>query len=880
MEEHDDMDWKDIEITSSCGMWVKNVGDTTPLGGGAPSVSGGGSKLEIKYKGLNSANESIKVSNGRKTIELKDSKGNDANVRFSISSGDANFSEDGRSIKGSGKVTLSLWYDDNPNYAGEAVRSITIGKTTWVKEKKHKGGETKTINLKTKKAGGGTAGNVCYFYAPPDTRKVITKALAREIEKKHVFDTISSMGKAQRQLWRTNVYGRGGFINEFGVTPFNPMQSLPNNPYAGTHNIVWPNVKFPADGSYRIRIEVDDNVHLRIGDQVDIFKKGFVGDTDNSTGIYDETHTIKAGTYSLVADLYQKPEGRFAYGGPGQVTGSNADIRYRGLNSANNPLRVSGGGKVIKLRDSRGSDTNATFRITSGNGRFSSDGKKIEGTGDVTLQLKWDDKRDVAGRAVQSIHIAGKTWSVSKSETGQETHTVSIRGGSIKGINPMALAISIDSAMVTKEVVAQKPWCENPMGIALAIDAPDPTPPQEIPPPQEGRCPPNPIWSTRFPNAAERWYPVTGHGHSGERRGLWSDFMDRYALSPVKPLDTPGSDRSGVVYTNTWPLDIGYDGYYAVKGVGDNKGRVLIDDKEITKLQHFKTENPTPVKTFLHTGKHDITVEIWNKPIARTFTILENIFKTIDWQGGSPVLESGQVDVTFNISTSADFANGIHIPGLGINEKKRYKGGQLRKTITKKVTIGKEYEVILSSDQTRHGIRLRTQGDNVLQMEEHDDMDWTDLVCTASRGKWIPTGGSTGGRKSGGPSTTPIQYSGLNSANKRIKVTGGGRRIELKDSRGSDANVKFSISSGDARFSSDGKSIKGRGKVTLSLWYDDNPNYAGEAVRSIKIGKTTWVKERKHKGGETKTITLSSGETGSAGGHKAIFKVEAKNIFR
>ena len=735
MEEHDDMDWQDIVITSSCGMWVKNKGDTTPLGGGPPPVSTK-SKLEIKYKGLNSSNETIKVSNGRKTIELKDGKGNDANVRFSISSGDANFSGDGRSIEGRGAVTLSLWYDDNPNYAGEAVRSITIGKTTWVKEKKHKGGQTETITLRGKKDGGGNKGNVCYFWAPPDTRRVISNTLAKEIEKKHVFDTVSSMGKAQRQLWRTNVYSRGGFINEFGVTPFNPMQSLPNNPYAGTHNIVWPNIKFPADGSYRIRIAVDDNVHLRIGDQVDIFKKGFVGDTNNSTGEYDETHTIKAGTYSVVADLYQKPGGRYAYGGPGQVTGSNADIRYRGLNSANNPIRVSGG-KTIKLRDSHGSDTNATFKITSGNGRFSSDGKKIEGTGDVTLQLKWDDKRNVAGRAVQSIHIAGKTWSVSKSETGQETHTVSIRGGSIKGINPMALAISIDSAIVTKEVVAQKPWCENPMGIALAIDAPDPTPPQEIPPPQEGRCPPNPIWSTRFPNASERWYPVTGQGHSGQRRGSWSNFMDRYALSPVKPLDSPGSDRSGVVYTNTWPLDIGYDGYYAVKGLGDNKGRVLIDDNEITKLQHFKTENPTPIKTFLKEGKHDITVEIWNKPISRSFTILENIFKTIDWQGGATVLQTGQVDVTFNISTSAEFANGIKIPGLGIDEKKRYKGGQLRKTITKKVTIGKEYEVITSSDQTTHGIRLRTQGDKVLQMEELDDMDWQDLVCTASKGKWI-----------------------------------------------------------------------------------------------------------------------------------------------
>ena len=35
MEEHDDNDWQDVVITSSCGMWVKSPGDTSPLGGGA-----------------------------------------------------------------------------------------------------------------------------------------------------------------------------------------------------------------------------------------------------------------------------------------------------------------------------------------------------------------------------------------------------------------------------------------------------------------------------------------------------------------------------------------------------------------------------------------------------------------------------------------------------------------------------------------------------------------------------------------------------------------------------------------------------------------------------------------------------------------------------
>ena len=43
------------------------------------------------------------------------------------------------------------------------------------------------------------------------------------------------MGKANRQLWRTNVYGRGGFVNTAGVCPFDTTKELDTNPYAGTH---------------------------------------------------------------------------------------------------------------------------------------------------------------------------------------------------------------------------------------------------------------------------------------------------------------------------------------------------------------------------------------------------------------------------------------------------------------------------------------------------------------------------------------------------------------------------------------------------------------------------------------------------------------------
>ncbi len=686
-------------------------------------------------------------------------------------------------------------------------------------------------------------GNKCKFSIEkptPPKREVVRDDREVGIQSIKVFDTVDWINKANRKLWRTIVHDRGGFLNERGICPFDTGKKLDDNPYAGKHRIEWDNVKFPADGDYRIRIAVDDNVQLYIGDQVSIRKEGFVNKLDNgwpdnskpgnhSTGVLDEPYFIKKGTYKIIADLEQIPGGVFGFGG-GEVTTqggpSSSNISYNGLNSKNKPIRVTDGGKKIKLRDSSGSDTNATFQITSGNGTFAPDGKSLNGTGEITLKLVWDDKRNVAGRAVQSIHISGKTWSVSSKEKGSQTHTVNIAPtSSIKGLNPMALAIDIQTSVVVKEIQLPKSWCENPMGIALAIDAPEPSIPQEIPPPQEGRCPPNPIWSTRFPNAEEKWYPVSGKGHSGENikanmGHIWSKFMTRYALSPIPPLDTPGSAVQGVTHSNTWPLDIPYDGYYAVKGVGDNKGRVLIDEKEVHKLEHFMKENPKASKFFLTKGNHDITVEIWNGIQKKAFTINEKVFGTIDWQapyiGGVGEL-CPTTEITFKIGTGSMFGNGIEIKELDINVAKPFtpshidgvhqgQKGQLNETLTRTLEYGKDYDVIVTSKDKK-----RTQT----------------------------------GKK------TTIKYIGLNEANDSIRVTGNDKRIELKDSKGSDTNVSFTIDSGKAKFSSDGKSIEGTGKVKISLKYDDNPDYAGEAVRSIQIGNTTWTKEREQHGGET-----------------------------
>ena len=51
--------------------------------------------------------------------------------------------------------------------------------------------------------------------------------------------------------------------------------------------------------------------------------------------------------------------------------------------------------------------------------------------------------------------------------------------------NPIGVAINISTAGAGEEVVSPKSWMENPMGVALTIDAPLPPIPQEPIPQQE-----------------------------------------------------------------------------------------------------------------------------------------------------------------------------------------------------------------------------------------------------------------------------------------------------------------------------------------------------------------------------------------------------------
>ena len=464
-------------------------------------------------------------------------------------------------------------------------------------------------------------GDECKFIVGEQKPPTPTLTQSSTIQTKKVFNTIDYIDKADRRLWRTNVYNRGGFINEYGVCPFDTTVQLDNNPYAGTHRIIWNNINFPIDGNYIVEIEVDDNVNLTFtgsGTETVINKRGFSGG-DRSTGKSTETKFFKAGNYTITADLEQIPGGKFGFSG-------------------------------------------------------------------------------------------------------------------IKGTNPMALAINVQTSFAETQVISSKSWNENPMGVAFTIDAPQPPIPQEPIPLQEGRCPNNPIWTTRFPSAKERWYPVILDTR-------WSKFMNRYAISPVPPLSENNSEASGVVWRNSWNLDIPYDGFYALKGTRDNAGRILIDGNEISKLNHFRDETPDSKKFFLSKGRHEIQVEVENFKQEIFQLVDKKVFSTLDWIVPSPPAPK-TVDVNFNISVTGQFANKFAIDDLGISISKEYDNGESSKkeNITKNVEYGRVYKVKLSTSN-RGQIKLRTKGDNVLQVEDYKDNNWTDIQCATSIGRFYDLNG-------------------------------------------------------------------------------------------------------------------------------------------
>ena len=452
-----------------------------------------------------------------------------------------------------------------------------------------------------------------------------------------------------------------------------------------------------------------------------------------------------------------------------------------------------------------------------------------------------------------------------------------VRGKPLSSGNPMALAVRIRATFKEKKVVSARSWNQNPMGAALVIDAPLPPIPQEPKPVAEGRCPNNPIWTTRFPGSKDRWFPVTLDDR-------WSPFMNRYALSPIPPLSTPGSDNSGgQPYRTSWVIEAPYAGFYGLKGTVDNGGRILVDGNEIMSggsnypnrgLDGFKSKFPQTIKFPLAEGKHTIEVEVSNQ-ITDTFEkVNKKVFDTRDWAAPAKTKEKeGNSPVTYiglnRQSNDDNYPIRLASPGT----KGRGEFAVIGNVEVKKIQYldedGDDPNATLSIKSTSPGVSAKFSGDGselivkgsgdvTLHFKWDDDPKKFGMAVGE-----LKVGDKTFRQVSKkGEQTETIKVGGgkRGSESNKLQVTNNGKKIKMRDGDGDDTNASFTIVAGDATFTNNGRTISGKGECTIELEWNDNPNTAGVAVEQIKIEGVTW-KQSGERGKSKKTVKIGSSKS-------------------
>ena len=222
--------------------------------------------FRINYEDLNPSNRTIEVSgnnsrNNNNTIKLKDGRGSDANVKFTILSTSpgvsARFSDDGRElkVKGNGDVNIRIKYDDNPGYAGELVRSITINGTKWTKKRTEYGEETKTLKITQNSAAstafterGSDENNIDLGAKPAAGRGLSGGTTKRGV--KYSGPELASY--------------RRGTLGPFITPRFESDRDYIANFIGTKWTMKWTGVNFPVSTRYRIRTEADDILTVKV----------------------------------------------------------------------------------------------------------------------------------------------------------------------------------------------------------------------------------------------------------------------------------------------------------------------------------------------------------------------------------------------------------------------------------------------------------------------------------------------------------------------------------------------------------------------------------------------------------------------------------------
>jgi len=556
----------------------------------------------------------------------------------------------------------------------------------------------------------------------------------------------------------------GEFMNQYAVSPVRPSDVTGSDEAGKVFSMEWE-LNFPISGEYIFRGVCDNTAQVYVDNSLIGNLKDF---KENPSPLQK---TIQEGNHIIKVDLLNVPvteKVNTPVSKPSTVDvtftitgdGRNTDKMKFSFVSDDYSFTLKGNTKSGQSRkETIKINPNSKFKISASStksggveqGIVKNGTKNREGaTGDSDRIFADHIQSDNDNDDIQITSNIGSFKATNKRETpdGRSTFDLVFEVGDTSATSTVT------------EIISSKSWYQNPMGVSMIIDAPLPPVPQEQPPVQTGRCPPNPIWTTRFPGSDQTWYPVRNKG--------WANFFNRYAISPVLPLDTPGSDGSGVIHRNSWKLDVPYRGFYKFQVQRDNTARIYVDGKiafDVTTSGDQKwvkeglVDRVKSQKVFLEKGLHTISIELENTPQETSSVIDTKIFSTQDWRSPSTQQPSANLKPKF-IQQGASFY--LQVDGSGSGE------------ITFSMDVDDNpstagmaaKEVVIPADDG--SVRLKRDP------SKQNDSD-------KGSGKF------TGGKKYG-----PIQIIGAGPAS-RGPILNGQNTLGIRDADGDDQNIKITI---------------------------------------------------------------------------------------
>jgi hypothetical protein len=529
----------------------------------------------------------------------------------------------------------------------------------------------------------------------------------------------------RRSVGEKNPVAWNEFMNSYAISPVSPS-NVRGSDFAGKlFTFEWTE-EFPTDGEYIFRGLCDNQAQLYVDDLKVADLASF------SSPVRPIQKTFKKGIHTIRVDLVNVPDTKIAQQTETQAKTADVNFNYRTVASSTlaSYFRIPALGIDIFKPTRTGLNQNIPKKVEVGK-VYTIEFEVPNTSGSVSIVVKGNTLvvEDLKSSSARDLFLTVNNGRFFDVVNGRKKATCKfIVGGDVAPETPV-------------QDISSRSWNQNPMGIALTIDAPEPPVPQEPAPVQEGRCPSNPIWSTRFPGAKEQWYPVKFNGSKSPQgaKEPWGDFFNRYAISPVPPLDIPGSDAGGVLFTNSWELDIPYDGFYKFAVQRDNTARLYVDGNLAFDVRtsgddiwrDFRNK-PKFQKIFITKGRHTIGIELQNNRTETFSQISQKIFRTKDWQtSAKPVASIVDVDFTVKTVKSSRFASTFTIADLGISISKPVRT-LINQTIPKKVEVGKVYTLEIEVPQSKN-VTLKVKG-NTLEVEDLSSSTARDLFVSVSRG--------------------------------------------------------------------------------------------------------------------------------------------------